>query len=120
MNMSSSDSGTDTTSIFRRVASRINSPHTCSRARNKVSGNCCLCASPAIRRRLHPGPGSSAIEFSVLVRAEGNERRFTMAFIKRYDREGLAECLSSLGWEPIEIWDREVGNSLLGLFRWRG
>jgi len=67
-----------------------------------------------------PVPGSYAIEFSVLVRAEGNERRFTMAFIKRYDREGLAECLSSLGWEPIEIWDREVGNSLLGLFRWRG
>ena len=67
-----------------------------------------------------PVPGSYAIEFSVLVRGEGNERRFTMAFIKRYDREGLAECLSSLGWEPIEIWDREVGNSLLGLFRWRG
>lgn len=65
-------------------------------------------------------PGSYAIEKSVLVRSEQEERRFTVAYLKRYEAKGLSACMAELGWEPVQIWEREIGNHMLCLFRWRG
>lgn len=67
-----------------------------------------------------PVPGSYAIEHVVHVRTPGADtKRFTVAYVKRYDAPGLASCMDELGWEPLHIWDRETGNMLLGLFRKR-
>lgn len=66
-----------------------------------------------------PVPGSYAIEYVVYVADPSGLKRFTVAYVKRYDAQGLAACMDELGWQPLHIWERESGNMLLGLFQRR-
>ncbi|MCS6913211.1 MAG: L-histidine N(alpha)-methyltransferase [Myxococcales bacterium] len=65
-------------------------------------------------------PGSYAVETIITVKsADGEVRRFSMEYIKRYDPHELSNALRQLGWEPIAAWTAGTPY-LLGLFRWQG
>jgi transcriptional regulator with XRE-family HTH domain len=65
-------------------------------------------------------PGSYAVETSVTVKSsDGEVRRFSMEYIKRYDPDQLAAALRQLGWEPVGRFS-SGGPSMMALFRWQG
>lgn len=65
-------------------------------------------------------PGSYAVETTITTRSmDGDVRRFSMEYIRRYDEQQLADALRQLGWDPIGSW-RTGSTIMTGLFRWRG
>jgi transcriptional regulator with XRE-family HTH domain len=56
--------------------------------------------------RLHlPVPGSYSVDnVADLQMHEGPPKRFLVWRVKRYDPARLGECLTELGWEPIQTW----------------
>lgn len=73
-----------------------------------------------------PVPGSYAIEVEACLAASADAvRHFTLFLIKRHDPTRLIQCMTELGWDPIDGWsygaDAHVPYpKLLYLFRKRG
>ena len=70
-----------------------------------------------------PVPGSYAAEVRARVRLVGGEERsFSMIYLKRYDVQKLIECMRQEGWAPVDGWKyaEQHHPRLLYLFRKQG
>jgi transcriptional regulator with XRE-family HTH domain len=71
-----------------------------------------------------PVPGSYSADCMADVEMhEGPPKRFLVWRIKRYDTAKLGDCLTSLGWEPIQTWQYGPGKEKMAavmLLRRRG
>lgn len=66
-------------------------------------------------------PGSYAQDMSAHVRLSGSTiKKFSMAYIKRYDEKKLAECMQQEGWHLTEGWRYGDGHLMLCLFTRNG
>jgi len=62
-------------------------------------------------------PGSYAIEMQATVKSEGQSpKQFSVGYAKRYDVEGLKDCLRAEDWHMIEHWVYADDRCMLCLF----
>ncbi len=70
-----------------------------------------------------PVPGSYAAEVRARVHLiNGEERSFSLIYLKRYDVQKLVECMQKEGWAPVDGWKyaEQHHPRLLYLFRKQG
>jgi hypothetical protein len=64
-------------------------------------------------------PGCYAANIIATVKTSDETKQFSMAYLKRYDRELLNKTMASEGWEPVAHWryDEEYHPLLLLMYR---
>jgi hypothetical protein len=66
-----------------------------------------------------PVPGSYAIDMRAVVESSAGKKEFSVGYTKRYDLDGLTECMKKLQWQFIQHWPYAENRSMVCLFERR-
>ena len=66
-----------------------------------------------------PVPGSYAIDMRAVVESTAGKKEFSVGYTKRYDLDGLTECMKKLQWQFIHHWPYADNRSMVCLFERR-